>query len=435
MQDKIVWAEGILLSQQYMQQWDHYHKDLYQMLLKFLYQNQHGVIELDIDRESLKNGLVYINSCVVIFKDFQLVHFVRSETQQLICEMPNTTNASFSVYLSIPDNQYIAEVINYNHQNILPRYNVDYRKTPDLYDSERIAEVGFAKNNLIITINETPKNCLSLKIAEIVCSENNEFMLSESYISRSLYLNNSIVLRKLILNYCHLIKNKLKQLKDGNKLRKTNEAIEILFESTLEDILFTLDLYLKQNYVKIEEAYVYITRSINRLSKISDNCKIFVFKTYDADNIFEIFDTTYKTFKRILDDLSTSKTIYIKLIKLGDSLYKTEILSNELIENYDLYLQTREVNMDDDHKRQIISQIKVASSSVMNDLVKNSLPGLIIKTVDSNAFSKSSFRTQHYSISKRGVYWEKVKVEKEMMIYLPITLVNLDFSLFAIKND
>src|SRR6185369_15177659 len=76
---KVVWNEGMLLTPHHFQQWDNYHEELLNARLASLAPYEWGVLELQVNRESIANGYFEVLRCSAVMPDGLLLNIPQTD--------------------------------------------------------------------------------------------------------------------------------------------------------------------------------------------------------------------------------------------------------------------------------------------------------------------------------------------------------------------
>ena len=115
---EVVWAEGILLTQQHFQQWEYYHHQQHYLLMNSLKSHAWGISQLIIDEDLLRNGIFLIQKCKIIFQDGKLIPYDASIDPPLSYQLTSKTNQQIDIYLCLPLGQRVANVSGYPTQDL-----------------------------------------------------------------------------------------------------------------------------------------------------------------------------------------------------------------------------------------------------------------------------------------------------------------------------
>src|SRR5262245_61538957 len=102
---KVVWSEGMLLSPHHFQQLDNYHEESLNSRLSSLVSYDWGILDLQINRESIANGYFDLVRCRAVMPDGLMVNI--PEIEQAPPSRPVEGNFEIAdehldLYLAIP---------------------------------------------------------------------------------------------------------------------------------------------------------------------------------------------------------------------------------------------------------------------------------------------------------------------------------------------
>src|SRR5262249_34731999 len=102
---KILWDEGMLLTPHHFQQWDNYLEDQLNSRLASLSPYEWGALDLQVNRESIANGLFEIVRCSAVMPHGSIVSMPQTDPSPAarpIEQHFETAAERLDVYLSVP---------------------------------------------------------------------------------------------------------------------------------------------------------------------------------------------------------------------------------------------------------------------------------------------------------------------------------------------
>src|SRR5215813_9250941 len=194
---KVVWHEGMFLTPHHFQQADNYYEELLNLRLAAAMPYEWGVIDLQINRESIANGIFELVMCravmpdglTVIVPDIDLppdprpieTHFAAGVEQ-------------LDVHLAVPTRRIGAANFQANgdKHDLMARYWTDEARTIDEVTGENDQPVMFARNNLrLIFADELRDGYSAIKIAELVRTATGQIKVYERYVPPALTISAS----------------------------------------------------------------------------------------------------------------------------------------------------------------------------------------------------------------------------------------------------
>ena len=214
---KVVWVEGVMLSQQHMQQWDEYHSQCLRLYSQFLSPWAWGVLSVELDTAALNNGQLHLRQCQAILPNGQLVDYHAGEQGLLSLDLQQAAKATASgkleIFLGLAKNDGMTKVSGYPNPDYLTAWSADYQTVNDHYDASRQREVLFAKANFKLFCNDCDgEQFYHLKIAEVQ-HDNVNFKLNNQFIPAVIPINASQALLNCLNRIIENIKTKAIKLK------------------------------------------------------------------------------------------------------------------------------------------------------------------------------------------------------------------------------
>jgi type VI secretion system protein ImpJ len=204
--ERVVWAEGMLMSPQHFQQQDRFHEARLDARMASLAPHGWGLCELSIDEASLAMGQLVVRTLRGVFPGgvpFELGAGTRLARSFSL----GAARERLAVYLVAPRER--AGAINYErepHERARVRYRVEARGVLDACALEREEPIELAHLNLQLTLGDEPRDDVDwIQIAELAIDEGGRPCVSASYIAPSLQLAAAPPLQRsleVLLNAC-----------------------------------------------------------------------------------------------------------------------------------------------------------------------------------------------------------------------------------------
>ena len=153
---KPIWSEGLLLSQQHLQQWDLYHESMLIRRFHWHFPLGWGIRYLRLDHEALDQGRCRVIAVDAVMRDGRCVSFREDREGPLDCRLPEPSGEPLLVSLSLPANRRAAGIGGYgNDEGIWDAWQVHYETVADEHDPKRGRELGLGRLNLSLVTGTT----------------------------------------------------------------------------------------------------------------------------------------------------------------------------------------------------------------------------------------------------------------------------------------
>jgi type VI secretion system protein ImpJ len=426
---KVLWSEGILLSQQHFQQWD---KQIEGMLFHMMKQCQPffwGVHQLRIDESALLVGRCCVKQCYVIFPEGQIISYEANEKEILSCELPqNISSEKLNIYLCMSLGESVSGINGMEAETSLRAGMVNYDMIRDIYNPEQEREVGFVLPKLVLLReDENRDQYLSLKIAELSYGGSLSYQVEKNFIPATPLISSSSELMMLSQRFLNLIQSKIhfiqekRQHENGglSKFGTVDLPHSLLLQALAHSLPFLQSMQ-DSSMVHPRELYLEMKRLIAVMQAISTRQFIETEYVYQHDQLSNIFSQLEIQFQMLINEVIPSRLGVLRLNKVSEFIYSVGNAGAALAENGELYLAVKMPTGNAHWIIRFIQQVKIASDSALSVIIGSALPGLKLTYVQHlpNYFpAKSGY--EYFLLNKAGECWEKVKLEKNIAMFVP----------------
>src|SRR5215469_12401986 len=189
---KIVWNEGMLLTPHHFQQWDNYHEELVSSRIASLFPYEWGILDLQVNRESLSNGYFELLHCSGVMPDGLTVNIPQADPALDAIPIEGRfapTEERLDVYLAIPAKRVGAANYQSNgsESGQTARYLQAAGTVIDETTGENEQQLAFGRGNFRLLFgDEIREGYSSVKIAELERTATGQVTLCESFIPPAL---------------------------------------------------------------------------------------------------------------------------------------------------------------------------------------------------------------------------------------------------------
>lgn len=471
---KIIWAEGILLTQQHFQQWEFYHQQQNQFIFRTLRSHAWGLIEIAIDEELLSNGVFKVQKCKVLFQSGLLIQYDSAVDPLLCYQLNSNENQIKDIYLCLPLGQKVSNISGYSQGNQVNTWLAEYHIISDIYDHNREQEVLLAKPNLILLGNhENRNNYESIKIAEIIKNDQQKFKMVDTYYPPLLNLHGS----QFLQNHCErclaflnakelMLKECYQRLQDNMADNYQAIGIHLILLQAIACAISLIQYYMKLDTLHPSQMYLVLSVLISKLSIFDPNHSTATIPTYDHGNLFHVFNNLNQDIKMLFDKAIPSPVAVIMLRKIEDTLYVAENIDSQYFHQYHFYIAIkiavnsehikkslpsepslqdndrffmpdieRQNNKDKYWADQIQNQIKISAFSMIKQIAALAISGVKVvhmQRLPGKLSIKPGF--EYYYLTQTGEAWDKIKQERSLALFIPHFLTNATIELMTIAD-
>ncbi len=425
---KIVWAEGVFLSQQHFQTWGSQLERAQYIRQSLVNPFSWGVISLTVDKEALDLGRFQVLEASAIFQDGRLVHYQATTDSPLTCELDVPGGDTLGVYLALPANNHVAGISGYPQRAQLSGWLADYQEIQDSFDASRKREILLAKPNLHLLTDEKGLSSFnSLKIAEVIHDGDQRYRLIDTYIPPLCRIAASPVLIQRLNRIIETLNAKRKQIEasregsDGGAsgFARTDPNNHALLQS-LNGAIPQLKHLLRHSSLHPEELYCRLSFIAGSFCSYHNKANIDNIPLYDHEDLTQVFQKLDTILSGLLEMNTAAKSSSIVLQKETANLLSCSGISSSLFHNETFFIEALFDADDPNWITDFARQVKVTARGVIETSVASALPGVrLVHTQRPPSKLATRSGCEYFRLEARGDFWEQMVKEGSLAIYLP----------------
>lgn len=444
---KVVWNEGMLLTPHHLQQWDNYVEDQITSRFAAFMPYEWGVINLQVNHESISNGVFELIHCQAIMPDGLLVNLPQPDPlpeARALAKHFDTTTESVEIYLAIATKR----IGSANFQPLSKEKNstIRYSQTPSTVVDETTGEseqqLAFAKPNFcLLFADELKEGYSSLKIAEIIRTATGQLTISENYIPPILTLSASTWLLNMLRQLIEILITKSTTLGDQRRQRATSLADFTTSEVAVFWLLHTVNGSIPKLTHLLRTRIVHPERLYETLAELAGKLITFAIDQhpkdivrYDHTNLFLTFSQLMSQIRELLETVIPTRCVAIPLENIRESLYVGRVQDERLLREAAFFLAIKAQVPESFLIDRVPRIIKVASRDVIDAVVGSALPGVTLRHASPPPPPIPTRVGFHYfGLDSIGPYWDTIRGSKTIAIYVPDEFPEVKLELYAVK--
>ncbi len=437
----------MLLTPHHFQQSDNYHEELLNSRFRSIMPYEWGVLELQVNRESIANGNFQIINCRAVLSDGLVINIPDTDLApdlRQIQEHFSPELETLGVHLAIPAKLFGAA----NFQGNGGKADANLRfwqhgsSMPDETSGTNEQPLAYARANLRIIFDDELRNgYTSLKIAEIKRTPTGQFTLSEDYIPPALGISASTWLGNMLRQLVEILITKSSSLAEqrrqsGSGLADFNTSETAIFWllNIINNSIPTMAHLFRTPLVHPERLYVSMAELAGSLMTFSTTFHPKDIVKYDHDDLFFTFSQLSMQIRDLLETVIPTRCVPIPLEKTRDALYVGRVQDERLLKEAGFFLGVR-AQMPEHKLMEVVPRvIKIASRDVVDAIINSALPGLKLNLASPPpAPIPTRIGYKYFSLETSGPYWDSIKSSKIISIYVPDEIPDEKLELFAVK--
>lgn len=428
---KIVWAEGVLLSQQHFQQWEaaweHDKKTRHLLLAPDVW----GFGELEVEEGELVNNRFLVKRFQAIFPDGFLIDY-QDNAAVLSYELPE--NQKLSIYLGVPINEQVSGITGYHDVKLQAAWLAEYLTVADYYDSSRVHEVLCAKLNVqLLSSLDNLAQYKVLKIAEVIKNETNQFVLDNTFIPSVMHVNSS----PLLMNWITKISNEILAKWQALTCRYTDnvDSINLLILTILSETIGYLSDARQRRETSPCEVFARLRQFAAKLAPLARIDPISI-PHYKHDDLRLCFTSLGENISELLSMVMPAGLAKVNLLRRSDTLYYAENIDINLLQKADFFLAVHNPSQDAKWIDQLVRQVKISCLSGIDRLIASAMLGVNVSH-QQNLPAKIAIKPgcEYFYLEPNGLFWIGVREERSLAVFLPTVFKDAKVELVVVSKS
>ena len=440
----------MFLGPHHFQQWDRYQEDILNLRMKSVIPLCWGLIDLEINKETLENGTFMLLSCHGILPSGQYVNVPDADEApagRAIEEYFDPSLQSLDVYLAIP--AYRPGAANCRLDNdggpAETQYSRDFIQVVDENTGDNEREIPIARKRLkILFAGEVLDAHDYLKIAELERTPTGAIVLRDSYIPTSIAVSSSPRLVGLVRRLIENLTAKSDELRDQFRERGGGvyefgapDVSNLWVFQIINSFIPELNHFYSTERGHPEELFRLLARFAGALTVFSVNIRPVNLPVYDHRDLSRCFGELEEAIEELLRMLGPTAARYalVPLREVRESIYEATIADYLLSPSYKFYLSVRGAGDAGDLITELPRRVKIASGRDVDFLIGKALRGIGLSYVPTppTAIPRKAGHS-YFSLDPRSEFWDDVQQSKILAIYLPDTFRNVELELMAVED-
>lgn len=443
---KVLWREGMHLSQHHFQAQGRYVEDTLDAVLGQLCFEPFGLTELALDEAALRNGTVILTAARGIMADGLPFHMPDADPlpePRDIGAVFSPTQLSHTLLMAIPPRRTTASNVGTNGGATM-RYTVEQRTVRDAVSGrdERVVEVA-RKNFRLLLDAEALDDAIVLPVARIRRDGAGHFVLDPDFVPPCTKIAASARLVSLVARTLQVVEAKSAALAAERDAGRTDIAEYAAHEVANFWLLHTLraNSALLRHHLATREAhperlYVDLARFAGALSTFVLRGSPADVPPYEHQHLSECFAELERLLRSHLEVMVPTRSLRFPLASVGDNLFAARVEDERCYRRSRWILGLRSSLPERAILTQASGLLKVCSRRWVLELVKRSHPGLGVTHLSAPPSVISPRADTHYfTVAQEGRCWTELIKTHEVGVYLPDMITDPKVDLHVIVED
>ncbi len=439
---KIVWVEGLFLSQQHFQHRDRQIEETQALRFRTLNPFSWGLLSLNVDKKALENGRFRIQNCLAVFPDGRLVEYDAREDPTLVCDFEGRGGEVIEIFLALPENDRVEGISGYPGNGQLCAWEADYRQIADVYDGGREREVLLARPNLmVLTGAESREPFVTLKLAELLNEGDGTYRLRTDYIPPVVRIDTSQVLHSCLVQCIDIVGTRLHKLQDlrgdfggGPADFARNDPLRFAQMQVLSSAYPQLLHFQRNPELHPESLYRLLCQVVGALNPfgIDDQAEEPAYRHAELGTVFPPLVRVLERLTRI--EPATPHQV-LKLVRESEGLLCASPVASELLKRASFFLQVDFDPQDPNWITDFARQVKAGSRESIEMIVASALPGArLVHTQRPPHRLAVKSGCEYFRLEPKGDFWNRIVEEESLAIFLPQAFMGAEVDLVTVQE-
>jgi type VI secretion system protein ImpJ len=452
---RVVWNEGMLLTPHHFQQADNYHEELLNSRIASLAPYEWGIVDLQINQDSIANGYVELIRCSGVMPDGGLVDL------PLMGKLPDAravegrlspTIDRLAVYLAIPSARIGAANFQASggEPNQTVRYLQEMGRAVDETTGEIASEqqIAFAQGNFRLLFGDEPREGYSaIKIIELTRTATGQLSLADYYVPPALNISASAWLGNLLRQLVEFLVAKSNSLGARRRQSQSGQASFNAAELTDFWMLHTIDAAIPVMAHLFRTRVVHPERLYAEMARLAGALMTFSFDRHPKDIVHYDHTDLYHTFRQLdaeirflLSQQPSERCVPIPLVKTREAVYVGQVNDERLLKEAEFILGVGAQIPESQLISRVPIAIKIADSDGIDAVINNALPGVNLRHASPPPPAIPTRVGMHYFRLDRNDrdltlarYWDRIIGLKTIAVWAPDEFPEVKLELYAVK--
>lgn len=441
---KVLWREGMHLSQHHFQAQSRYVEDTLDAALGHLCFRPCGLTEIALDEAALRNGTVMLTAARGIMPDglpFQMPDSDPLPEPRDVGSVFSPAQLSHTLLLAIAPRRNGASNTNDGGH---ARYSVEQRTVRDAVSGRDERVVEMAKKNFRLLLDAEPRDdAVVLPLVRIQRDGAGHFVTDPAFVPPCTKIGASARLVDLVARTLQIVEAKSAALaaeRDAGRADiaeyAAHEVANFWLLHTLRANSSLLRHHLMTREVHPERLYVDLARLAGALSTFVLRGSPSDVPRYEHENLTECFAELERLLRSHLEVMVPTRSVRYALEPVGDNLFAARIEDERCYRRARWILGLRTSLPERAILTQASGLLKVCSRRYSLELVKRSKPGLGLTHLAAPPSVISPRADTHYfALSQEGPCWNDLIKTREVGVYLPDVISDPKVDVHVIMED
>ena len=447
---RVVWSKGMFLTPQHFQAQDNFHDESVHFRFTATNFANWGVSSLDVDAESLTNGVFTVRSCRGVMPDGLAFNMPESDDPPAgrpLAQHFGPAQEHLDVYLAIPERKHAGRnIAPFSSQEVASngaatRFSADIAEVTDEIQSEESKTVQIARKNFRwLFEGQNLDGYTATRLARVTRNAAGAYVLAPEFVAPCLDIASSEFVMNLLRRQIETLASKANSLSASRRQRGQGVAEFNVSEIGSFWLLHTVNSFLPElkHYWTVrrghpELLFLSMLRLAGALSTFSLDARSHDLPDYDHNELGFCFRALDDRISNLIETVIPSKCISIPLRPVDNNVLAGTVINDDYFKGSQFFLAVSARMGVDDIIKKTAQLVKITSAEEIQNHVRLALPGITLRHMPSPPPAiPFKLENQYFSLNQSGRLWERITQSKTFGVFLPPDVVDANVELLVV---
>jgi type VI secretion system protein ImpJ len=443
---KLVWTEGLFITQHHFQQLDRYHEANLNERLRALLPFDWGVLDIEIDERALAGGQFRLTRLNAVLPDGTVVNVGEGSDSLLPARAVEGNfgahGRTLHVWVALAqDTEGLPAVDLEGKPGAHARYVRTHAAVTDTNTGEGAQQIAFARTNLRILFGDERRDAFeAIRVAELARDSTGAVVLKDTFIPPVLRVRSSPVLVSGLRRILAAMTARQRALSEARRQRsaaaldfQASDAAKFLLLNVVNGSIPLVSHIVDRGTASPEDAYLALAQLIGQLCTFAVDGDPTSIPKYNQLDLGGVFTPMFERAITLLSTAISERYVQIPLQKRDDGMYLGKIEDRDLLRQ-DFYLAVSG-SMPEAHVRERLPRLlKVASWNHISGIMSSAVNGTQVQ-VDYRPPGALPLKPgiTFLKLQRTGEFWNDISSSGTIAVFQPVEPHSVEFSLYAIE--
>ncbi len=442
---KLVWTEGLFVTQHHFQQLDRYHEGLLHERLRMAIPYEWGIRDIEVDERALSAGQFKINKLSGVLPDGTMID-IGDNLDDAVAPRPieqafTAQMRSLPVFLAIAhETDTSANVDLEQKPGALTRYVRVQANVFDLNSGTGEQGMSWARNNLRILFGDERRDAFdAMQVAELVRSPAGLVVMRETYVPPVVQLRTSPFLHTGFRRVLAAMTARQRSIAESRRQRtaaavdfQASDAAKFWLLNTLNNFIPLFSHLVDHGTDHPESAYIALGQLIGQLCTFAVDGDPTTIPKFNYLELGDVFEPMFGRALSLINATITERYVQIPLQRREDGMYLGKMEDPQVL-RYEFFLAASGSMPEAQVRDRLPKLMKIASWNHIGAILNSAINGARIELEyrPPGALPLKPGLT-FFKVSRNPDFWNDIASTGTIALYQPGDQQAIDLALYAV---